>query len=833
MAAASARRHVVAPRLPVPHVPRPRLTGRLEAANPGLVTVVGAPGAGKTTLLAEWALARRGPTAWLTCTSADADAAGFAAALGAAMRRAAPSAREADGLVIVVDDLHLAGAAATVIGDLLDALPPSAKVVVGARQDPPLPLARLRLHGQLTEVRDEDLCFGFGEADALAEARGVVLAADAIERLMWVTEGWPAGVQLAAAWLANDADVDRLVDGFGATDRGVADFVDSEILAGLPAELTTLLFDTCVLEQFDAELCDAVRGRHDSAELLRRLRERHILLVAIADRPGWFRYHRTFVAYLRRRLLTDSAPRLREAHLAASRAWLARGDPLAAIEHAHAGGDLDGAAALMRAVAVAEHDAPRRSTPLEVARTWLRQHGTAVTPATATLVLECVIIVIALGALDDAEVWLRQLDRHVGEMTPVDRALSALSWGFLALHRGDPGRALTLIGDAQRTAGASGAEQYWLAQAPLLACNAYVLGGDTAGLRRTVDSARAARLPSPFVDAVRFPGYLAYAAAVDGELDEAQRHATRVLDEARSMGLDDGDVALVLPRLALARIARDRDDLGRATQLLDVATVHALASGRPTFPLWCKLERVRTLVALRALGEARRVLERARRLMPAATAEVTDQLDAVEALIGIAAGDRRQPAIARREHADWTMLRARLALTAGDAVAARRLLDDIVASTRRQRIEHLCLLARAVAERDRPRASACVHDAVVLAAPMGMVRPLLDEGPALVAMVAAMPADATLQPFVERVLDLAHLRATNGLVEHGAGTHDPSRLTDRELDVVRYLATRLTYAEIAAEMGISVNTLKTHLKAIYRKLDVATRSQAVEAILHG
>ncbi len=367
------------------HVPRPQPgfvpRGRLvEALGQGLargrVLVCAPAGFGKTALLADWARGSGRPVAWLGLDAGDSDPARFwryaLAALdgarpGLAGRIGPPPARSFEGLVtvlinelaadpgpdevlLVLDDYHLvdSGPVHESVAFLLENLPPGLQVVVSGRTDPPLPLARLRARGQLTELRAADLRFTAEEAAArLGEATGPGLPDAAVAALVARTEGWAAGLQLAGLSLRGHADPAGFAAAFSGSHRFVLDYLADEVLGGQTGPVRAFLLETSVLERLSGELCDAVTGRADGQAMLEDIERAGLFLVPLDEVRGWWRYHQLFADLLRARLQAEQPGRVQALNRAAA-AWCDDHD-LAddAVRHALATGDAPWAARLV------------------------------------------------------------------------------------------------------------------------------------------------------------------------------------------------------------------------------------------------------------------------------------------------------------------------------------------------------------------------------------------------------------------------------------------------------------------------------------------------------
>jgi LuxR family maltose regulon positive regulatory protein len=358
---------------------------RLEAGLMGNLTLISAPaGFGKTTLLSEWIHRSERPTAWLSLDEGDNDPARFLAyvvaalqtveedigkAMLSALQSPQPSLMEVllaglineiaeipDPFALVLDDYHLIKAEPIHNGlaFLLDHLPPRMHLVLVTREDPPLPLPRLRVRGQVTEIRADDLRFTADEAAAfLDRALGLALDPGIVAALEARTEGWIAGLQLAALSMRDRSDAADFVAAFSGSHRHVIDYLADEVLARQPEEVRGFLCQTAILDRLTAPLCDAVTGREDSQALLRQLEQANLFLVPLDDRREWYRYHVLFADFLRTELDAESQAAL---HLKAAR-WFAAHDLWPeAVGHALASGDVDEAA---QAIALAAKGALR------------------------------------------------------------------------------------------------------------------------------------------------------------------------------------------------------------------------------------------------------------------------------------------------------------------------------------------------------------------------------------------------------------------------------------------------------------------------------------------
>jgi LuxR family maltose regulon positive regulatory protein len=353
---------------------RARLLNTLDEAHAAPFTVLNAGvGYGKTTLARAWCTERPEPVIWLTLDAADDDPVRLWTHLATGVERlgqglgsralatlAAPGAPvEAavdelmNGLVaydrratIVVDDLHAvkSDGALRSIAHAIERMPPNARLVASTRSDPAIGLARLRARREVIEVRARDLAFTVDETRELLSHEGIDLSGDSVERLAERTEGWPAGLYLAALWLRDLDDPDAGVREFAGSARQVGDYLSDEVLSGLAPETRDFLLRTSVLGRFTPELCDSVLGRNDSAAVLAGLARSNMFLVALDARGEWYRYHHLFGEVLQLELGREPAVDLRRR----AAAWCReRGLVEDAIEYAAAAADADLVAQLL------------------------------------------------------------------------------------------------------------------------------------------------------------------------------------------------------------------------------------------------------------------------------------------------------------------------------------------------------------------------------------------------------------------------------------------------------------------------------------------------------
>ncbi|WP_254185233.1 LuxR C-terminal-related transcriptional regulator [Nocardioides panacis] len=868
-------------------VPRPRLGERLDAGAATRLMLVSAPaGFGKTTLLAEW-LAGRPSAAWVSLDRGDNDLVSFWTYVIAALRTVAPGvgAHElallaspqpppihlvlttllndlgatGDDLVLVLDDYHLVDSREIqeAMAFLLDRMPSRLHLVIASRADPPVPLARLRARGELVEIRAAELRFRPAEvAMYLTEVMGLRLTTQDVAALEERTEGWIAALQLAALSMQGRDDVAGFIAGFTGDDRYIVDYLAEEVLQRQAAPVRDFLLHTSLLGRLDGSLCDAVTGGSGGRATLEALDRGNLFVVPLDDRRQWYRYHHLFADVLRARLADEAPDLVATLHRRASDWFAEHGDPVAAIEHAMAGGHLERAADLVELAM----PATRRNRQEAVLRSWLERLPEEVLAFRPVLSNGFAGALLATGGFSEVERHLVDAERWLAGPEDADRVVVvdeeelrrlpagvAVHRAGLALVQGDPAatlaharRALALLEDDHHIGRASatalvGLASWWT--------------GDLESAReaytRSLGSMQAA---GHLADVLGLSIALADILITQGRLREA------MLTYERALRLAPDHRAPLLRGTAdmyvgMSTVHRERDDLGEARRLVDSSEELGEHLGLPQHPYRLRVAKS----ALRALDgnpvEALALLDEAERVyvgdfspdvrpVPAVRARTLITQGRVDEALGWAR-DRGLPATGDvaylHEFEHVTLARALLARFERDRDQpaldeATGLLDRLLAGAETgQRtgtvIEVLVLQALAARLRgDLPAALVPLGRALALAEPEGYVRTFVDEGPAMAALLAAAARHGLAPAYVARLRSAAGTR-TDAVPVARPGLVDP--LSRRELDVLRLLGTDLGGPEIARELVVSLNTVRTHTKNIYAKLGVNNRRAAV------
>jgi len=717
-------------------VQRSRLHDVLRQGRTLPLTLIGAPaGWGKSTLVADWLRQERVAAGWLSLDAGDDDpkrfwrylllAAGQAgAAAGAiALRRLDAAGSDVlrdvlpafvneltssrDPVVLVLDDYHLITSAQvhTSVATLLDRCPPQLHLVLITRADPPLQLSRLRVRGDLAELRAEQLRFSADEAmEFFNERLETKLSERDVHRLLARTEGWAAGLQFAALRLRDRTDPSAFIERFTGADWHIVSYLGEEVLASQPPRVREFLLLTSVLNRMCAPLCDALTGRADGAELINDIHRANLFLIPLDDERRWFRYHHLFGGLLRHELIRTAPEQPPALHKRAAQWYADNGDAAEAIGHAVAAGD-------------------NSLSRLLVATHW-RQHFNA-------------------GQLETVRRWL---DALPAELVAADASLSAARV-WIALDTGRLEEAAAAL-DAAESSGQPDTQLM-----VLRALHMYKAGdvGGAAGRLQEI---------SPSADDLFIATVHRLIQGISSMwLGDAGRARELLAEAARRAQGDDNRLAYIYAQGCQALMAANRGDLALADSLvLDAQS---------------------------------------------AVAETTSDLHFV------AMFPRLAEARLAAQRADW-------------AVAERAAAAAVELGRRgagRVELGAALLIAAAVSRASPPGAAMpdpgpglAAHGGIgsdsgaLVAEARGMLRHSPDPGPVVTGWLAAGQ----------------HAEAARGRQD---GMIVP--LTDRELTILRLLPAPTPQRELASALFVSPNTLKTHLRAIYRKLGAETRGEAV------
>jgi LuxR family maltose regulon positive regulatory protein len=843
--------------LPTTLVTRPALLGRLdEGASQRLTVVVGSAGAGKSVLLSSWAATRQaGVTSWLSCDEADADPVRFWAGFIEAPRDVAPgfgadaaellamdgamsadvtasiandAARLPTGSAVIVDDFHAAAAAAArTMTDLIERWPArTAQLVLAGRADPPLRLHRLRLSGELCELRDHDLYLSLAESRALLANFGVQVAVADLALLHQRSEGWAAAVQMAALTLRGTRDPARVARALDVRGHSVAEYFISEVLEQQPPELERFMLDTSVLDELTAGACTAVTGRKDAAALLRRLEAANLFVVALDDDRMSYRYHHLVQQVLRAELHATDEERELALQLRAAE-WLeSAGDTRRATRHFLAARQADRALAILQDRVVAD---------------FLRDPAVPETLDLSTvdplLLASAPDRLLALAA--DLLLWgdwvrggqyLDLLERAQAAIPP-DSRLAARLAAMRSVRHALTGEVHEAVRQAltARSIEEQTPPDEWNAAVPMILVRAYTWLEEFEAVDREAAAAGAMPSLAEPVKLVMVRGAQALAWFEAGRIAAAAEGARAADADAKRLGFEQHPFTIDYLRV-LAGVALERRDLDAAERLTERA-LSISERGRPVLEFLALLDRAQIWAARGQIHDALATVEVARRVLAGTKSLLLARADELEALLRLSLGDARAPAelasglpATRR-----SLLLARAALAASDYRTALEHLQTISAAglTPRCALVRQILLAAAAIERGDPMASGIIGGALESAHRGGFLNTVVTTAPQVTSYLVEHSAQARPEPFQEQLIAAAlDVRAAEPHASQSRGMF-AGHLTQTELRILKLLPTS-TYLQMAATLYVSRNTVKTHLRSIYQKLGVASRPEAIE-----
>ncbi len=875
-------------------VTRSRLYGRLEEGVRRDLTVVSAPaGFGKTTLLADWSRQSRLPVAWVSLDGRDDDPVRFLSYLMAAIGTihdgfgettraflgSLPSREELEPVltalsneilevpqdfVLVLDDYHVVRSEAVhdALAFLLDHAPPPMRLVVAGRASPPLPLARLRAAGRLTELGEADLRFTSEEAsDFLRHTMGLDLSADGVAALEDGTEGWIAGLQLAAHALKGRENRARSPETLPGNTRQVFDYLAEEVLSCQPEEVRDFMLETSIVETLSASLCEALTDVGDGRAMLERLERENLFLVPLDEEGRYYRYHHLFAAFLRERLRRTHPGAVSGLHSRAG-LWYERDRCIAgAVEHTLAAGDF------VRAADLIEEETGARSRYVDASQLirWVEALPDEMVRSRPKLCLLCAWALAHSGELEDAERRLEdteaalQLDveAQAGALSDEERTLLGevcIVRGRMAAMREDAplttqmsNRALELLpeGEVRLRGGVALDLGHAL-------CSTGDFDSASEAFAEAAASGRAAgsgEVPDNLRTALFAIHYQATLEIARGHLSNAEN---LLLDGRRlAEGRPDGvpSVAGIID-VGIGYLLYKRGDLDESRRVLEEGIERGRQAGEAKILVYGYINLSRVHMARGETDMAQSLVLRAGRLTPR-----WPFIWARQARVWLAQGDVASAARWAREYETSEDYRryprhleritiARVLLAEGRTDEAFDFIEELLVDVRSAGMKAyemvlLTLLALASERRgDTGLALEYLRGALALAEPEGFVRVFLDEGPPMAALLRRLiqesrdggDGDASNggpEGYAGRLLERFALEAPPSGNGGPRGAPGIEPLSDRETEVLALVADGRTNAQIAGELYLSVGTVKAHVHHIFGKLLVRNRSQAV------
>lgn len=866
-------------------VVRQHLLQTLDAGLQRKLTLVSAPaGFGKTTLLGAWARAEQRNAAWLSLDAGDSDPVRFLAYIVTALQSVLPAAGTnaanalqwpqqssvelvltsllndlsalADQVVLILDDYHLIDSTAVddALAFLVEHLPPQLHLVISTRQDPALPLARMRARGELTEIRASDLRLSNAEAAKfLNQVMGFDLSTDDVEALEARTEGWVAGLQLAALSMQHVDDVSGFIHAFTGDHRYIADYLIDEVLQRQPESMRDFLLQTAILDRLHGPLCDAVTGMSDSDAQLETLARGNFFVVRLDGQRRWYRYHHLFADVLRAHLQSERSTIVPDLHRRASLWHEQNGTLSEAIQHALLATDVERTADML------ERALPdlRRARLGVTLLGWLRRLPDEVIRRRPVLSVAYAWALLTNGELADVDNRLRDGERWLAP--DADRAAMIvqnedefqLLSGTIAIYRAAHAQAVgdltATIEHAQRALDFAPPDDHVRrgAAAALLGIALWSVGDLDAAYDHFAAGMNSLWRGGHRSDVINGAITLADIRVAQGRL----RDADRVLEDAAQQAVELEESGTPVPltfRVGRSELRRERNDL-------DAASAHLRASERLTSVIGPSLDSSRWYVAMAGIrfaegdsAAALNLLDRAEHVYASDLMPNVRPIAALRARVWIRDGRldealtwARERGISVddtlsyvREYEHITLAQALLArhLLAGSTPAAALLafLDRLLQAAEEggrigSVIEILLLQATAqISMGEASTAHARVDRALRLAEPEGYVRTFVDCGARVRELLEAALQRGTAPGYARSLLAAFGERSPKP-----PSQALPETLSEREIAVLRLLGSDLSGPQIANELMISLNTMRSHTKNIYSKLGVNSRRTAV------
>jgi LuxR family transcriptional regulator, maltose regulon positive regulatory protein len=845
----------------------------LSAATESDVTLVCAPpGSGKTALLRAWLAdaGRSARAAWVSVGRDERDAGRFWRSVISELQASGgiagpiPGAtsptwrgdevierlcvaleRLADPLVLIIDDLHELRSveASRQLETLLSDRRGRLQIVLATRRDPDLGLHRLRLAGRLVELRDAELRLAAGESRELLRSAGIELTDRSFEVLQQRTEGWAAGLRLAAMSLIGHPDPDRFVDEFSGSERTVADYLFAEVLDRQDPAVKRLLVRTSVLDRVNGQLAERLSGISGAERLLLELEAAGAFVSSLDSGRRWFRYHHLFADLLQLELRRTEPGHIAGLHLEAARWHAERGDVTEAVRHAQAAEDWELAAQLL----VDSYHTLALNGESQTAFALLMAFPEEVRSTSAELAQVAALADLVVGPTGNAIAHLELAERLVDQLPQQRRFGAEVRLGFarvaLAQRRADFATVMEVETALSDRWPSPNTGDLGLSNDARALALMYLGAAEAWSLRRTEAEQHllaslefARQIPRPFIEMACL-GHLALL-TVGRSLSEARTQSSAAVKIADANGWGSerslAPALLVLTKIALWRGAYEDAEawLDRAEKAVSSLTDPALGLLLHHCTAMLRSAQGRKDDAAAAFAAARRLHQH---VADVDKLILVAESAALEAAALVRAGDLAQardllagiPA-AHQQLGEVVLAEARIDLAAGDPAGALVTLEPLLAGSCETMelvtpVEGYVLAANAHDQlSSKDSAAAMIEHALELAEVSEAVLPFAGE--ATSALLVRHPRHHTAHgEFAQRLTDIL-----GGLPLADPATLDGTEeLSESELRVLGYLASNLTAPEIARELFVSTNTVKTHMKHIYSKLGAHSRSAAV------
>jgi LuxR family transcriptional regulator, maltose regulon positive regulatory protein len=867
--------------------PRPQAVLRadlIDRLNQGLrckLTLICAPaGFGKTTLVSEWVAGCGLPVAWLSLDKVDNEIPGFLTYFVSALQTVVPKtgmgilnilqslqtqpppinslltillnelSNVSDDFIAVLDDYHVIESPALneSLIFLIEHLPPKLHLVIATRQDPPFPLARWRVRGQLNELRAADLRFTPAEAaEFLNRVMGLNLSVENIATLENRTEGWIAGLQLAAISMQGLKDISSFIAAFSGTNRYILDYLSEEVLNRQEPFKHSFLIETSILDRLTAPLCNAVTEREDCQEMLEQLESANLFLVPLDDERKWYRYHHLFADLLRNQILRKAPERVVKLHIMASKWFENQGLTSDAIHHAFAAQDFERAANIIESVARSMVADSKMSTLLG----WLERLPDGFTGTRPWLAIYGAWANMLTGQFSAVEQLLQSAEARLSEDNDITPSRS-MRGNILAIRA----FIARFKESYQHTIDISHEALQYLPEKDLTVRSAllanlgitYLKTGDMDSAQRYLQECSMIGIQpeSNLYATLTSISYLAEIQINQGNLHEAANIFQKAIQLGNERGWGHPLPATGYAYVGLGQLFYEWNDLNKALSYV----VEGIKLGEQTKENTILLKGHLLLARLRqAQGDsraARELIKRAEAIIPRdrRNVEETRYISSGQARISLMQQNmaqanqwaaEREAELNLQDLPDYesempylTLVRIRILQCEFEGVQDQldRLIQNLESKKRMGNVVEILVLKSLALQAQGKSAQALnmLEHTLSLAEPEGYIRTFLDEGESMHNLLREAASHGIQKNYVSKLL--AAFGEADSLLPFSTALLE--QLSKREIEILRLIKSGMSNREIAEALFLGESTIKTHINNLYNKLGVKSRTQALE-----
>jgi len=729
-------------------------------------------------------------------------------------------------LILTLDDYHLVRNPAIhqMLNFLVEHQPTQMHMVLLTREDPPLPLPRLRARGQIAEIRQDDLRFTKAEtAEYINSIVGLELSGEDLSSLDRRTEGWAAGLQLAALSMQGRSDISNFIKAFTGSNRYILDYLIEEVFQLQSEEIQKFLLQTSILEQLSAPLCDAVLQSTESRKLLQWLEQANLFIVSLDEERNWFRFHRLFVELLRHRLRLSEEISTSILHQRASQWYRDHGFKAEAVHHALAGEDWEFASILIQDY----NDAMLKRGEVVTLVGWFERLPENIVLTSLDLSVSYAWALLLISQFDDAEQLLDHAEEMARDKPEILGDIYAAQ-AYLARSRGDPKRTIEKSQQALALLpkGNLAGRSIVAVNLGLTYWHAGMLNEAEPALREASQTGR--QSGNTYV-AVTADVFLGRTYASRGELDRAAVQFRKVIGEGGPIPM------LAIAHLDLSTTHYEWNQIEQAQEYQRLGLELSVQSRNVEFQIAAEMMLARIKISQGAMDSAFQAAQRANVMAQDFSPFTQARSASCLTQVALAKGDLTEAAYWADQmptdgdvHSFYMFLnltKARLLLAQGKHKLAAVELEACYRKASRSDWGYGLIVIRilqSLAAEGSDAAYAFLLDALTLAEPEGFLRSFVDCGQDLVPLLHEVAVQGKMVECVGEILAVM-----GGKVE----PHTPSLiepLSDRELEVLRLLVAGLSNREIAGKLVLSLGTVKTHVHNIYGKLDTRNRAEAIK-----